>query len=268
MSASTAKIAKKGATKQPRAPSATTAAQATVKGAKKAKPSAQSKVKKHAAAKAAVADRAVKKLTVRPAIAQTHEIKNVRRMVSLGDGLYVIDTTLGEDYSQLGLPTIPVSRVRAAFARHEKRAGHFVGQVTEKRLEDDDNARFMSNLKGQASISRQTHIDDGTLINSSELWNRLGITRQSGSKAINEYRIFSLDGPGGKALCPAFFADSKYDRSTLERVSKELGAIPGPSKWQFFTTPKLSLDGKTPLEAIEKGRIEEVLSAAIGFREQ
>lgn len=79
--------------------------------------------------------------------------------------------------------------------------------------------------------------------------------------------MFTLEGPAGKKVFPAFYSDPRLDRRVLERVSKELGQLPGPSKWQFFTTGKVSLDGKSPLEAISEGQVSRVLAAATAFRE-
>jgi len=41
----------------------------------------------------------------------------------------------------------------------------------------------------------------------------------------------------------------------------------GWQKWQFFITPKASLEGLTPLEALKKGKIENVVKAAYSFAE-
>ena len=207
-----------------------------------------------------VADRGPQKpLAKRANSLQVVEMRNVRGITEIAEGFYVIEAMRTKGYANL--PRVPDSRVRAVIENYRSA----IRQDSEK---NSENQQFIQNLKGQALLSRQKHIDDGSLIKASELWNRLGISRQAGSKAISEFRMFSLDGPGGVNLCPAFFADPEYDRTTLETVSKELGALPGPSKWQFFTTPKVSLKGKTPLEAIKRGQIDEVVSAAVGFRER
>ena len=66
-------------------------------------------------------------------------------------------------------------------------------------------------------------------------------------------------------MYPAFFADARHDRAVLERVSRALGSLPGGAKWEFFTTPRLSLGRKTPLQALARGQVEEVLAAAAAF---
>ena len=64
--------------------------------------------------------------------------------------------------------------------------------------------------------------------------------------------------------------DEKYfpaflDRRKLEEVTRLLGELPGWRKWQFFTMPKASLNGLTPLEALKRGMVEEVMEAAEAF---
>ena len=68
---------------------------------------------------------------------------------------------------------------------------------------------------------------------------------------------------------PSFFADTeKYDRRVIEKISKALGGLSGGNKLAFFTTPKILLGNKTPLEALSKGKIDKVLVAAAGFLEE
>jgi hypothetical protein len=51
-------------------------------------------------------------------------------------------------------------------------------------------------------------------------------------------------------------------------VSKALSDLPGGSKLQFFMTPKGSLSGQTPLDAIANGHLAAVRNAARGFVER
>ena len=95
----------------------------------------------------------------------------------------------------------------------------------------------------------------------------LNISRQALSKAVKAQRLFAVEA-GGERLYPAFFGDADLDRRQLERVAKELGELPGWQKWEFFTTPKASLGGLTPVEALKRGRYTETRRAAIGFLER
>lgn len=131
-----------------------------------------------------------------------------------------------------------------------------------------ENNRFMENMKSEADSARKGHIASKKLLPPGIFQEKLGISKQAISKAVKENRLFVVMGPSGENFYPAFFSEEKYDRRTLEKVSKTLGSLPGGSKWQFFTTPKGSLDGRTPLEALATGKIDAVMVAASGFVER
>lgn len=125
--------------------------------------------------------------------------------------------------------------------------------------------------KGQAYVARMNEdadralrqrIADGELIASKALQQRAGITRQSISRAMKEGRLFAIVGPAGTAYYPAFYADPKCDRYLIERVAKQLGDLPATVKFHFFTSKAFSLNSKTPLAALEEGRLDDVLRAA------
>lgn len=107
-------------------------------------------------------------------------------------------------------------------------------------------------------------IEKNLLTPSSTFCQALGLTRQSLVKAIAENRMFYLK-HGRRNYYPAFYVDGQVPRLVLEDVTQALGDLGGPQKWQFFTRPKGSLSGKTPLEALRDGLVERVLIAARGF---
>lgn len=131
-----------------------------------------------------------------------------------------------------------------------------------------ENDAFMADLRSQEQALRAQDIASKKLLSSVELRDRLGLTKQALSAAVRAQRMFVLAGPSGESFYPAFFADAKYDRPVLEKVSKALGGLSGGSKWEFFTTPKISLGNKTPLDALAKGKIDQVLVAVAGFLEE
>lgn len=131
-----------------------------------------------------------------------------------------------------------------------------------------ENSHFIDNLKTEAEIARAEHIASKKLLPSGAFQETLGISKQAISKAVKENRMFAILGPSGENFYPAFFSEEKYDRRNLEKVCKALGTLPGASKWQFFTTPKGSLDGKTPLEALALGHVDAVMISAAGFVER
>jgi len=182
-------------------------------------------------------------------------------MTALGGHFYVIELDR-KIKANPSLPTVSQAKINTMMNRIQKQSEVDASHV------NSQNGKFMAAFKSEAQAERHRLVADGALISSSELQARLEIRKAAVSKALKELRFFSIDGPGRARLYPAFFADPGSNRKKLEKISKELGDLPGPSKWQFFTTPKRSLDGCTPLEAIQKGQFDKVLSAATGFRER
>lgn len=130
-----------------------------------------------------------------------------------------------------------------------------------------NTADFMVELKRQEQAERQRKIAADELLPGTEMQRRLQISAQALSAAMKRKRIFAIKGAAGKYFYPAFFADSAYDRATLERICQALGDLPGSSKLHFFTSPRHSLGGLSPLQALAKGRIDAVLDQANAFRE-
>jgi hypothetical protein len=122
-------------------------------------------------------------------------------------------------------------------------------------------ARAMSNATVASRISK------GEFFTSGELQRLLDIKRASISSAVRAGRMFAVVGPSGDNYYPAYFADEGLDRRALEKVSKTLGALPALSKHHFFTSRSTLLKA-TPLAALRKGRVSEVLTAAAAFAER
>lgn len=105
------------------------------------------------------------------------------------------------------------------------------------------------------------------LIDVVEFARRRGISPEIVGELVAQHRLFSLE-RDGRTLYPAFFAHSTADIRRLEAVCRRLGTLPGGSKWQFFVTPKGSLTGRTPLQALRDGDIAAVNVTADGFKER
>lgn len=115
--------------------------------------------------------------------------------------------------------------------------------------------------------SNEEMINSGQLCDSQTFLALMGwSTRQALSKAVQGNRVFYLTHKSERYF-PVFYGDSAYERSHLEAVSKILGDLPGGSKLQFFLTPKRSLDGQTPLQALATGRLAKVKDLASAFAE-
>jgi len=129
------------------------------------------------------------------------------------------------------------------------------------------HATAADSLTTKAIAARSALLSSGQVLPSKDICAVLDFTRQALSSAVRDHRMFTVD-VGKDRLYPAFYTDSSLDRQQLESVSRELGTLPGWSKWQFFTQPKASLGGDTPLKALKDGRFAEARRAAIGFADR
>jgi len=132
--------------------------------------------------------------------------------------------------------------------------------------EAEDNQAYLDEMKRRAMRRRQGFFDAGELVTAEELCDRLDISPCALEQAVLEHRMFSVWGPCGEIWYPAFLADPYY--ANLEQISLELGDMAGDEKWQFFTTPKYSLGGETPLVSLQLGNYGYVLNAAVQYRER
>ena len=113
----------------------------------------------------------------------------------------------------------------------------------------------------------QALVKKSALLPSVQFAARMSFSKQALSKALTAHRLFYLEVTGTRYF-PAFFADHRYERRQLERVSRALGELPGSAKWQFFVRPKGSLGGLAPLDALAKGQYSAVRNAAESFAQR
>lgn len=91
-------------------------------------------------------------------------------------------------------------------------------------------------------------------------------TKRTVTNAVMTGRMFCVTGPDGTEYYPAFFADSsKYIRQCLGRVCRSLNGISTYAKYQFLTTNCSWIGGGTPLDAIHRARVNDVLDATKYF---
>lgn len=152
--------------------------------------------------------------------------------------------------------------------RPTKGSGTRVAKSRVTKRIDEDNAALLAKMDAGAMVRRQEQHEKGLLLTSAQLCERFGITRQAVSKAVKDNRMFWVDGPSGAQWYPDFFATGQGLRRDIERVSVALADMPGAAKWQFFTTPKHSLDGRTPVAAVKAGNVEQVVRSAAEFKER
>ncbi|MGJ7916196.1 MarR family transcriptional regulator [Massilia sp. LXY-6] len=200
---------------------------------------------------------------------------SVEQASDLGDGYLIVKVVPPQQRRKGGadqISAVPDDQLRRLLQRLIKRPAQ-VGTTKEgksrvtKRI-DEDNAALLAKMDAGAMARRQELHEKGLLMTSAQLCERLGISRQAVSKAVKDYRMFWVDGPSGAQWYPDFFATGQAHRRDIERVSVVLADLPGAAKWQFFTTPKHSLDGRTPVAALEAGDVEQVVRSAAEFKER
>jgi len=115
--------------------------------------------------------------------------------------------------------------------------------------------------------TRQSLVAEGKLLRAVHVCDVFGITEKRLNQDVVSGRLFTVD-IGSDQYIPAFFLANELDRKTLKKVVRRLGGLPGWSKWDFFTTPKASLENLTPLQALLKGDVKQVLRTASAFAER
>lgn len=134
--------------------------------------------------------------------------------------------------------------------------------------QEHSNAELMVKLRRESAAALQRRIDSKELLPPKEFQEALEISRQSINEAVKARRMFALLGPAGEYYYPAFYADGELNRRDVEKVAKVLGGIPAASKYHFFTSKSTSLGAVTPLQALKRGRLDDVLIAATAFAER
>ena len=133
-------------------------------------------------------------------------------------------------------------------------------------LQDKEVRRLADDAARKVLARHEAMIREGSLVEPAEFASRLDWTRQALSKALMSHRVFYVEVRGARYF-PSFFTEPRYERRHLEAVSKALGSLPGATKLWFMSSPKGSLAGQTPLQALAKGKVAEAVRAAEGFAE-
>lgn len=115
----------------------------------------------------------------------------------------------------------------------------------------------------EAHKLRGTLVAQGALLPEAQMAVRLGMTPTALVDTCRRYRLFAVD-VENCAYYPAFLADPEIDRADLGDVIERLAGVSGWGMYVFFTTPKSSLAGQTPLAALRAGQKTEAELAAVG----
>lgn len=199
----------------------------------------------------------------------------VEQATNLGDGYLIVkvsSSSPSRPSRDSGLPAIPEGQLRRVLARFtaSRPAIEPPKPVAKRvaRIMAEDNSVLLDELESAALARREALHEKGELLSSSQMCERLGISRQALSKAVRDRRMFWLGGTNGAQWYPSFFADGSLNRRDLEQVSVALGELPGATKWQFFISPKHSLKGLTPVDVLRQGALERVLRTAAEVTER
>ena len=104
----------------------------------------------------------------------------------------------------------------------------------------------------------------GVLVDESEFKLRLRWNARAVEAALAANRVSTLEHEGLRYF-PAHFADATSKRRRqLEAINRVLSTLSPGGKWLFFTRPKGSLAGRTPLKALSEGEFAAVKRAAEG----
>lgn len=123
---------------------------------------------------------------------------------------------------------------------------------------------LLDQARREAQQFRTEMVKSGQLVDADAFCTLLAIHPSELELGLKENRFFQIE-VDGKYYLPSFYFDPGLYRSQIERISKLLADLNGDVKWQFFNTPKLTLEGFTPLAALAQGRFQDVAFAAGGF---
>lgn len=108
----------------------------------------------------------------------------------------------------------------------------------------------------------------GGALSSQEVAELLGITRQAVDKRRTSNQLLALTQGRRGYSYPRFQFDEGKTVKGLEEVLARLKALDPWMQMVFFTSPHERLDGKTPIEGLQKGLMKDVLQTASGYGEQ
>jgi hypothetical protein len=116
-------------------------------------------------------------------------------------------------------------------------------------------------VRAAATVKRQ--IESKELLTADEFCDVLEVDVDWLDDALEECRVFAITGPGGRSYYPAFYAEPGIKREHVELVTRTLALLHPRSQYLFYTTARTSL-GETPLDALRAGRLDDVITAALG----
>lgn len=130
-----------------------------------------------------------------------------------------------------------------------------------------EGERIIAQSRINATENIAKAIKHGEYVTLSQLQAALRVKRAAISNAVAAGRIFAVIGPSGESFYPIFFADPTLDLRVIAKIVEALGSLPGATKYHFFTS-KFTALGESPLDALRKGKVGQVSSAALSYAER
>jgi hypothetical protein len=183
----------------------------------------------------------------------------------------VIDRPAGD--AATALPEPVASFVVEVRTREHARSGNATKMLTEKLTAAFEDSEFditiiptdtpatspqqRAEMRGEARLVGWTQ--DGTLVDGGKIEQAWGVRRQTVDAARERGEIFSIWVKNkhwypGEAL--------HFERSDLAAINQALGDIDPSSKLLFLLRQHGGLGGRTPAEAVESNRFEDVIRLA------
>ena len=130
-----------------------------------------------------------------------------------------------------------------------------------------DDPHLAAKTRGLKRKKQMLEVSGGAL-SSEQTAEVLGISRQAVDKRRSSNQLLALTQGRRGYSYPSFqFEDGKTVRG-LEKVLAQLKSLDPWMQMVFFTSPNERLGGRTPIESLHKGLVEEVTHAASGYGEQ
>lgn len=132
--------------------------------------------------------------------------------------------------------------------------------------EHSSDRLYWEDSKRQAHANRVLQLKKGNIVTAERFCDMLGIKPEDLELRVKDFRVIKLE-LDGEFYYPKFYGKRGINCSELEQVAEILAPIDAWGRWVFFMQRKLTLNGKTPLQALSQNKFEKVLDAARGYVE-
>jgi hypothetical protein len=136
------------------------------------------------------------------------------------------------------------------------------------RVEDRDGPATESALEGafrRGDQRKAAILRDPAMLTGEAAAGRLGVSRETINKRAQQGRLLALEFAKRGRRYPEWQFEERIAGRPLEGVLAALGSRDAWEQYRFFAQPQPGLGGRTPVEALRRGEVEAVQSAAQGW---